>query len=113
MISGDAISHSAQFDDCTGAVPVPVSASIAHLKVNGTASVASLATSSSTTDHTTRIFRSTRSPGQIYAHGWTSVPFRVARWGVLSCPCVGAAACELESAIKPARIARRDAGGIV
>ena len=41
MIKGEAISHNVQFDDCTGAVPAPVSASIAHLKVNGTASVAS------------------------------------------------------------------------
>jgi hypothetical protein len=30
MISGEAISHNAQFDDCTGAVSAPVSASIAH-----------------------------------------------------------------------------------
>ena len=49
--NGEAISHSVQFDDCTGAVLAPVSASIAHLKVKGTDSVASLATSSSTTDH--------------------------------------------------------------
>ena len=65
MISGEAISHSVQFEDCTGAVSAPVRASIAHLKVNGTDKVASFATSSSTTDQTTRIFRSTRSPGQI------------------------------------------------
>ena len=65
MISGDAISHSVQFEACTGAVSAPVSASIAHLKVNGTVSVASLAISSSTIDQTTRIFRSARSPGQI------------------------------------------------
>ena len=43
----------------------PVRASVAHLKVKGTARVASLATSSSTIDQTTRIFRSARSPGQI------------------------------------------------
>src|SRR5450755_1264991 len=78
MIRGEAISHIAQFDDCTGAVSAPVSASIAHLKVNGTDSVASLATSSSTTDQTTRIFRSTRSPGQMYGHRCSSVPSRVA-----------------------------------
>src|SRR5258706_3435196 len=78
MIRGEAISHSGQFDDCTGAVSAPVSASIAHLKVNGTESVASLATSSSTIDQTTRILRSTRSPGQMYGHRWTSVPIRVA-----------------------------------
>src|ERR1700722_3648397 len=79
MIKGDAISHKVQFDDCTGAVSAPVSASIAHLKVKGTARVATLATSSSTTDQTTRILRSTRSPGQMYGHKCTSVPIRVAR----------------------------------
>ena len=78
MISGEAISHNVQFDDCTGALGVPVSASIAHLKVNGTDSVASLAISSSTIDQTTRIFRSARSPGQMYGHRCTSVPIRVA-----------------------------------
>src|SRR5450631_2731864 len=84
MIKGDAISQSGQFDDCTGAVSAPVSASIAHLKVNGTDRVASLATSSSTIDQTTRILRSTRSPGQIYGHRWASVPIRVACSIVLS-----------------------------
>src|SRR3954447_8279896 len=79
MISGEAISQSGQFDDWTGALSAPVSASIAHLNVNGTESVASLATSSSTTDQTTRILRSTRSPGQIYGHRCTSVPIKVAR----------------------------------
>src|ERR1700686_5119806 len=78
MIKGEAISPSVQFDDCTGAVPVPVKASIAHLNVNGTDSVATFATSSSTTDQTTRILRSARSPGQIYGHRCTSVPIRVA-----------------------------------
>ena len=78
MIRGEAISHIVQLDDCTGAVSAPVSASIAHLKVNGTASVASLATKSSTIDQTTLIFRSTRSPGQIYGHRCASVPIRVA-----------------------------------
>ena len=65
MIKGEAISHSVQLTACTGALRVPLSASIAHLKVKGTASVASFAISSSTTDQTTRIFRSARSPGQI------------------------------------------------
>src|SRR4051795_11533942 len=78
MIKGEATSHSAQFDACTGAVLAPVSASIAHLNVNGTDSVASLAISSSTIDHTTRIFRSARSPGQIYGHKCANVPIRVA-----------------------------------
>ncbi len=62
---GEATTHSIQFEDCTGAVSAPVKASVAHLKVKGTASVATFATSSSTTDQTTRIFRSARSPGQI------------------------------------------------
>ena len=65
MIRGEAISHSIQFDGSTGAEPLPFSASIAHLKANGTDSVASFAASSSTTDQTTRIFRSARSPGQM------------------------------------------------
>src|ERR1700743_360430 len=78
MIRGEAISHIVQFEHCTGAVSAPVNASIAHLKVNGTASVASLATSSSTTDQTTLILRSSRSPGQIYGHRGASVPIRVA-----------------------------------
>src|SRR6266851_8413312 len=78
MIRGDAISHNGQFDACTGAVSAPVRASIAHLKVNGTESVASLATSNSTTDQTTRILRSSRSPGHMYGHRCISVPIRVA-----------------------------------
>src|ERR1700689_1778759 len=78
MIKGEAISQIVQFDACTGAVSAPVRASIAHLKVKGTESVASFATSNSTTDQTTRILRSTRSPGQIYGHRCTSVPIRVA-----------------------------------
>src|ERR1019366_9583979 len=78
MIRGEAISQSGQFDDCAGAVSAPVRASIAHLNVNGTDSVASLATNSSTIDQTTRILRSTRSPGQMYGHKCASVPIRVA-----------------------------------
>src|ERR1700687_5897814 len=78
MIRVDAISHIVQFDGCTGALFAPVSASIAHLKVNGTESVASFAISSSTIDQTTRILRSTRSPGQMYGHRCASVPIRVA-----------------------------------
>ena len=49
----------------TGAVPFPISASVAHLKVNGTAMVASLANSSSTIATMTRSLRSRRSVGQI------------------------------------------------
>src|ERR1700743_2020486 len=78
MIKGEAISQIVQFDACTGAVSAPVRASIAHLKVKGTESVSNFATSNSTTDQTTRILRSTRSPGQIYGHRCTSVPIRVA-----------------------------------
>src|SRR6188472_2382020 len=51
-----------------GGCASPVSASTAHLKVNGTEMVASLATSSSTVAQTTRIFRSTRSDGQMNGH---------------------------------------------
>src|ERR1700733_9501523 len=76
MIIGDAISHIVQFDGWTGAVSAPVSASIAHLNVNGTASVVNLAISSNTIDQTTRILRSTRSLGQMYGHRCTSVPTR-------------------------------------
>ena len=65
MISGEATIHSVQFEASTGAVPFPLSASVAHLKVKGTVSVASFAIKSSTTDHSTRIFRSARSLGQI------------------------------------------------
>src|ERR1700759_5176191 len=79
MIKGEAITHIAQFDACMGAVSAPVKASVAHLNVKGTVSVASFATSRSTTDQTTRIRRSARSPGQIYGHRWMSVPIRVAR----------------------------------
>src|ERR1700748_29962 len=79
MINGDATSHICQFDDCNGALSAPVSASVAHLKVNGTTMVATLAISSSTTDQTTRIFRSARSPGKMYGHRCASVPTRVAR----------------------------------
>ena len=65
MISGEAMIQNVQLSGATGALPWPDSASVAHLKVKGTASVATLAISSSTTDQTTRIFRSARSPGQI------------------------------------------------
>src|SRR6185436_15678220 len=95
--SGDAISHSAQFDGSTGAEPTPFSASIAHLKVNGTDSVATFAINSSTTDHTTRIFRSARSPGQINGHRCTSVPTRVALSEELLAEGSAASACRCES----------------
>ena len=65
MISGEATTQTIQFDGSRGALPSPVNASVAHLKVNGTARVASFAISSSTTDQTTRIFRSARSLGQM------------------------------------------------
>src|SRR3954454_8080707 len=78
MISGDAISQSGQLEGWTGALSAPVRASIAHLNVKGTESVASLATSSNSIDQTTRILRSMRSPGQMYGHKCSSVPLRVA-----------------------------------
>src|SRR3984885_11117665 len=57
----------------SGAVPWPANASVAHLKVNGTATVASLAAKRSTVVKITRFFRSRRSAGQMYGHKWTSV----------------------------------------
>src|SRR3982074_3694069 len=78
MISGEGMCRGARADEGAGRVSAPVSASIAHLKVNGTDTVASLATSSSTIDQITRILRSTRSPGQMYGHRCASVPIRVA-----------------------------------
>src|SRR4051812_15741328 len=56
-----------------GGCASPVSASTAHLNVNGTEMVASLATSNSTVAQTTRIFRSARSDGQMYGHRPTIV----------------------------------------
>src|SRR2546429_6531721 len=57
----------------SGGCTSPVSASTAHLKVNGTAMVASLATNRSTVASTTRSLRSARSEGQINGHRCTSV----------------------------------------
>ena len=61
----------------TGAVPWPASASVAHLKVNGTAIVANLARNRSTVAKTTRDLRSGRSAGQIYGHSSISVDSKV------------------------------------
>jgi hypothetical protein len=65
MTIGAAKTQSSHESAATGALPCPVSASTAHLKVNGTATVASLAPNNSTVAHTTRHFRSGRSDGQI------------------------------------------------
>ena len=65
MAMGAASAHASQSVAATGAVPWPASASVAHLKVKGTAMVASLAASSSTMAPSTRSFRSRRSDGQI------------------------------------------------
>ena len=65
MSSGEATIQNIQLSGATGALAWPDSASVAHLKVKGTASVATLAISSSATDQTTRILRSARSPGQM------------------------------------------------
>src|SRR5260370_4865872 len=78
MSRGEAISHIVQFDDCRGALSAARRASIADLNLTGPDRVASLATSSSTIDQTTRILRSTRSLGQMYGHRCTNVPIRVA-----------------------------------
>ena len=65
MAIGAASAQSSQSEAATGALPWPASASVAHLKVKGTAMVASLAASSSTMAPITRSFRSRRSDGQI------------------------------------------------
>ena len=65
MTIGAASAQSSQSEAASGALPWPASASVAHLKVNGTAMVASLAASSSTMAANTRSFRSRRSDGQI------------------------------------------------
>ena len=52
-------------DEATGALPSPTSASVAHLKVNGTAIVASFAASRSAIAIQTRSLRSARSRGQM------------------------------------------------
>ena len=54
MAIGAAITQVSQSRGATGALPCPVSASIAHLKVNGTAIVASLAPNKSSAASTTR-----------------------------------------------------------
>src|SRR6266851_4124764 len=66
MRIGAARPQSSHEDGTTGALPSPVSASVVHLKVKGTAMVASLATRRRIIDRATRNFRSRRSAGQIY-----------------------------------------------
>src|SRR5437763_3103103 len=61
------------------ALPWPANASVAHLYVNGTAMVASLAKTSSTIEATTRSLRSLRSLGQMYGHRCTRVDNSVPR----------------------------------
>ncbi len=73
MAMGAASAHSSQSEAANGALPVPARASVAHLKVKGTATVASLAASSSTMAPITRSFSSRRSDGQIYGHRWITV----------------------------------------
>src|SRR5262245_844457 len=68
MAIGAAITQTSQSDGATGALPSPVSASVAHLKVKGTAMVASLAARRSSIDTATRSCRSGRSAGQMYGH---------------------------------------------
>ena len=62
---GAAITQTSQSSGAIGAVPWPTNASVAHLKVNGTVTVASLARSRSAIANRTRSFRSRRSAGQI------------------------------------------------
>src|SRR5262252_1890983 len=68
MRIGAASAQRSHADGTIGALPSPVSASVAHLKVKGTAMVANLAASSSSIDTATRSCRSGRSAGQIYGH---------------------------------------------
>ena len=65
MITGVASVQPSQEFAQTGAVPWPASASVAHLNVKGTATVASLAINTSTVAKTTRAFRSDRLAGQM------------------------------------------------
>ena len=65
IATGAASAQTTQSAVATGALPCPASASVAHLYVKGTATVASLATSSSTIAPQMRSFRSVRSDGQI------------------------------------------------
>src|SRR5215467_12464053 len=65
---GAASAQRSHADGRTGALPSPVSASVAHLKVKGTEIVASLAASNSTIAAATRSLRSRRSAGQMYGH---------------------------------------------
>ena len=62
---GAAISQPNHDAAATGAVPFPTSASVAHLKVKGTATVASLANTIKIIATITRRLRSRRSAGQI------------------------------------------------
>ncbi len=65
MAMGAATTQVSQPEMSAGAVLLPASASVAYLKVKGTAIVASLATTSSTMAPSTRSLRSRRSDGQI------------------------------------------------
>src|SRR5258708_939924 len=76
--TGAAIAQANHDAGSTGALPCPVSASVAHLNVNGTATVAILATSRSPIVTQTRSLRSRRSDGQMYGHSTTTVRSRLA-----------------------------------
>src|SRR5437870_12875162 len=78
MAIGAATVQASQEDGATGALPCPSSASVAHLNVKGTATVASLARNSSTVAASTRSLRSRRSDGQMYGHRCMSVRGSVA-----------------------------------
>src|SRR6516225_2971771 len=68
MRIGAAKPHASHEEGANGALPSPVSASVAHLKVKGTAIVASLAPRRRIIETMTRSFRSRRSAGQMYGH---------------------------------------------
>ena len=65
MTIGAAKTHTSHEEAATGALPSPTSASVAHLNVNGTVMVASLAASRSTIEIATRSCRSRRLAGQM------------------------------------------------
>src|ERR1044072_582415 len=79
IAAGAAMVQASQSAGATGAVPCPAQASVPHLNVNGTAIVASLASTSSSIAATTRNFRSPRSDGQMKGQRRTTVVNRPPR----------------------------------
>src|SRR5271163_1252441 len=84
MATGVASAQAITLSAPTGAVPWPASASVAHLKVNGSVTVASLAMKINTIANSTRALRSRRSAGQTKGQRWTSIDTNAARSAVTS-----------------------------